>query len=269
MKSFLFTKFLSTACGCVWMLSGVAQRVLPTYPLAVSDQETSNLVFPYRIIKTDLGSADLLGHQDPRLDRVLFLKAGRKQMAPTNLSVYTSDGKSYFFQVRYEATPDTLNVSFVDENKPGESNNEELQDAALDSLAVMVRSQPRLFHHSARIQTVQLTLEGIYVRDRTLWLKLTVRNESPFVYTPEQWQFSIGARHQPKRTAEQQRLLVPKWQEYPKAVLPGNRATVIVGLPLFTIPPGSQMLMQISEAEGARLLQLRVSGRLMNKTKHF
>ena len=93
-------------------MRGVSQTVIPSFNLSVCYQKTTNIIFPYRIEKADIGSGDVIGHKDARLPNVLFLKANRKDFTSTNLSVYTSDGKLYSFLVQYKENPDTLNLLF-------------------------------------------------------------------------------------------------------------------------------------------------------------
>ena len=88
--------------------AGFSQTAIPSYSLSLTFQKTTNIIFPYRIQKADIGSGDVIGHKDLMLPNVLFLKANRKGFVPTNLSVYTSDGKFYSFIIHYMEEPDTL-----------------------------------------------------------------------------------------------------------------------------------------------------------------
>src|SRR6202035_5298430 len=94
-------------------LRGFSQNMIPSYHLSVCFQKTTNIIFPYRIEKADIGSGDVTGHKDARLPNVLFLKATRKGFETTNLSVYTGDGRFYSFIVQYGENPDTLNLLFT------------------------------------------------------------------------------------------------------------------------------------------------------------
>ena len=105
-------KRICAACMIFSFLSGRSQTAITSYSLSVTYQMTTNIIFPYRIEKADIGSPDVIGHKPENLENVLLLKANRKNFVPTNLSVYTSDGKFYSFIVRYNPRPDTLNLSF-------------------------------------------------------------------------------------------------------------------------------------------------------------
>src|SRR4051812_44613081 len=82
------------------------------YPLQITYNKTTNLVFPYSIRSVDRGSSDLLVQRAKYADTILQLKAGRDGFKETNLSVVTSDGKLYSFLVQYAPSPATLNYLF-------------------------------------------------------------------------------------------------------------------------------------------------------------
>ncbi len=254
--------------SCI-LLQGQGQQVPPLYSLAVSDQETSNLIFPYRIIKTDLGSGELLGHQDPAVDHVLFVKARVKSLTPTNLSVYTADGKSYFFSVRYEAVPDTLVLCFAQAAQHPEVMDRPWNDAQLDTAAARVETLPRTIHRSAQNEQITLAMKGIYTKNQTIWMTLSVRNGSPIPYSPAEWQFAIVQKHRPKRTAEQQKNIVPLWQSPLSPVAAGVESSWVFGFSLFTVPADRVLAIQLREAEGQRSVRISVSRRLLAKAKHF
>ncbi len=56
-------------------LNGFSQTVIKSFNLSVCFQKTTNIIFPYRIEKADIGSADVIGHKDALPENVLFLKA--------------------------------------------------------------------------------------------------------------------------------------------------------------------------------------------------
>src|ERR1700726_402826 len=121
-------------------LNSFSQTVIPSFNLSVCYQKTTNIIFPYRIEKADIGSCDVIGHKDAFLPNVLFLKANRKGFVPTNLSVYTSDGKFYSFIVQYKEEPDTLNLTFVNDAKTNLVILDTINDARLDSDAVIIQN---------------------------------------------------------------------------------------------------------------------------------
>src|SRR5450432_1978057 len=171
--------------------SGFSQTAIPsysiisTYSLSISFEKTTNIIFPYRIQKADIGSGDVIGHKDPVLPNVLFLKANRKGFAPTNLSVYTSDGKFYSFIVRYQEDPDTLNLFIANYGKanPVIANEarvnavtfDGVNDARLDSDAVIIQNAKPVMHRKTSLQQMKLILRGIYIKDHLMWFRLEIK----------------------------------------------------------------------------------------------
>src|SRR5579859_6002873 len=82
------------------------------YPLLVTERYTTNLLFPSPIFKVDIGTADVLARKMGKTENVLLLKADRRGMASTNVSVYLADGRFFSFEVRYADSLSTFNYSF-------------------------------------------------------------------------------------------------------------------------------------------------------------
>ena len=243
-----------------------SQTAIPSYPLSVTVQKTTNLIFPYRIKMADIGSADITGHKDPLLENVLFLKANRKNFAPTNLSVYTSDGKFYSFIVQYKESPDTLNLSFSSDhslNAPVTSINE----ARLDSDAKVLLNQPKFLHRKATAQEMKVLLTGIYIQDDLFWFRIVISNRSPIAYRPEYIKFFIRDKHEAKRTAVQETELMPTWKT-PDEPTPGRgKTTNIFSFPVFTLDNQKKLLIQIVEKNGGRLLELYIPPKVLLKSQ--
>ncbi len=246
MKQVLFLLLLS--------VHGFSQTAIPSYSLNVSYQKTTNLIFPYGIIKADIGSADVIGHRDEKLANVLFLKANLKNFSPTNLSIYTTDGKFYFFDVRYKENPDTLNLSFLPEPKIEVPINQ----AVLDSDASMILNEPAFLNRAVEEQDIKLKLKGIYLTNNQIWLRLELRNYTQVTYRIESVKFYVRDKNQTKRTARQEVEKEPVWSSTQK---------MLFGFPLFTLDRSKQLLIQLSETEGGRNLTLKVPAKLLLKSK--
>ncbi len=266
-------------------LSGLAQTMISSYPLSVCCQKTTNILFPYRILTADIGSADVIGHKDPGLPNVLFLKANRKGFAPTNLSVYTSDGKFYSFIVQYKENPDSLNVYFSKEDKfslqeklflQERSNQHEklnlvfsdsVNDARLDSDAVLIQNQNPFIHQRAFSQQMKAVVRGIYIRDCLMWFKMEIFNHSEVDYQPEYFRFYIKDTHTGKRTAMQEQELAPLWQTPNKSIHGREKITCLFAFPAFTLSRQKKFSIQISEQHGARDLTIVVRPKTIIRAK--
>ena len=67
--------------------------LIPHYRLSVAYNTTTVLVFPASVKPIDRGDRDILAVKQPGVENVVKVKASRKNFAPTNLLVFTSDGR--------------------------------------------------------------------------------------------------------------------------------------------------------------------------------
>ncbi len=254
-------------CLLSFGFSGFSQSSIPSLSLSVTFQKTTNLIFPYRIEKADIGSADVIGHKDELLQNVLFLKANRKGFVPTNLSVYTSDGKFYSFIVVYKEDPDTLNLSFVKDQKSLQSSVDSFNEASLDSDAVSILNQSHFLHQIASAQKMKAVLNAIYLKDHMIWLRIEIKNRSEMDYKPEYIKFYVRDKKAGKRTAVQETELSPVWQSR-KFLIPGNgRNSLVFAFPQFTIDKQKKLVIQISEENGGRSFTLPLKSKTILKAR--
>jgi conjugative transposon TraN protein len=254
----------------VWILflslNGHSQLSIPSYTLSVTFKKTTNVIFPYRIEKADIGSSDVIGHKDPTLENVLFLKAGRKDFTPTNLSVYTSDGKFYSFIVSYKEDPDTLNLSFITDQK-SDMVVDSFMEARMDSAAVNILDQPSFLHRKIKEQEIKVILNGIYLDDDMLWFRIIIKNHSQIDYKPEFIRFSIRDKKTGKRTAVQESDVPFSWSNAVKRVSGNGKAVYLFALPSFTISKQKKLVFQIEEKKGERTIMLDIPSSTVLKAR--
>jgi len=243
-----------------------AQTSIPSYSVAVTFQKTTNIIFPYRIEKADIGSADVIGHKDRVLENVLFLKAGRKSFTPTNLSVYTSDGKFYSFIIRYQEEPDTLNLSFIEKYKTQSVAVDSFMDAQLDSDAINILTQRSILHRKTHVQELNLVLNGIYLKDHLVWIRFTVKNRSNIEYHPEYVRFTCKDKKVGRRTAFQETEISPAWQQ-PVFVAGDSNQTFVFGFPEFTISKQKKLAIRMDEKNGGRIVSLEIPARTLLRAR--
>ncbi len=260
-------KLLLFICFLIIALTGFSQSVIKSFNLSVCYQKTTNLIFPYRIEKADIGSADVIGHKDANLNNVLFLKAGRKGFPVTNLSVYTSDGKLYSFLVQYKENPDTLNLIFSKDEKSVPTISDTVNEANLDSDANNILNQSNFLHRTMNDQEMKLILLGIYIKDHLMWFELKLENNSDIDFESENIRFSIKDKHSGKRTAVQETDLSPVWQNSDQNVSGQSERDFVSAFPAFTINKHKKLLIQVSEKNGCRQLILEIPARIILKSQ--
>src|SRR3954470_10418956 len=91
----------------------VQTTIIEPYPLKITLNKTTNIIFPYAIKSVDRGSADVLAQKAKGVENILLVKAGRENFPQTNLSVVTADGKLYSFILDYISNPSAINLSFA------------------------------------------------------------------------------------------------------------------------------------------------------------
>src|SRR4051812_31287454 len=103
--------------NCLGQTERGAISFIDPYPLQITYNKTTNLVFPYAVKTVDRGSSDVLVQKARYADTILQLKAGREGFRETNLSVVTTDGKLYSFLLQYAPSPARLSYLFNSSDK--------------------------------------------------------------------------------------------------------------------------------------------------------
>src|SRR3954454_18344150 len=98
--------YLTVCILALIQLSGNSQTLsspsfIEPYPLEITFNKTTNIVFPFAIKSVDRGSANILVQKAGSVDTILQVKAGKEDFPETNLSVITTDGTLYSFLVHY------------------------------------------------------------------------------------------------------------------------------------------------------------------------
>jgi conjugative transposon TraN protein len=242
------------------------QTTIPSYPLEITINKTTNLIFPYSIKSVDRGSSDLAARIATGTENVLQLKAEKQNFAPTNLSVITSDGKLYPFSVRYSPEPSKLNLSFGRDSLV-QLSREAVNVASMDSSIARVLKQPRFMRVHAKSEGMALSLSGVYIHDHILWFSFELNNHSLIDYSPDFIKLFIQDRNQAKRTAEQQ-TQVAVLNNLPFRVLSGRgKKDFVLAFKQFTIPKDKLLLFQMSEENGGRLLELKIKHKALLRAR--
>lgn len=158
-----------------------AQDNIHTYPLEITFNKTSSLIFPTIIKSVDRGSKDVLAQKAKGMGNVLQVKAGRIHFPETSLTIITADGVLHQFTVNYAEEPKVLNISLdssvttnravLFENEMTESDFQKHVDY------IMTGRKPLRLHRTSKYK-VALGLKGIFIRDNTIFFHVTGKNAS-------------------------------------------------------------------------------------------
>jgi conjugative transposon TraN protein len=238
------------------------------YSIDIGYNKTSNLIFPYAIKSVDKGSTAILAQKASGVENILQIKAGEQNFKETNLTVITTNGQFYSFIVNYSEEPAVINFSFVkDSSEKAIIKNQFITQAAFTAIANDIKSKRHFLHKNVWEQKVKLSLNNMFVKNDLIWLELGITNKSPLAYTPFYVRFFIHDTKTTKRTAVQENELIPlNKNAFNKIDQHASQAIVFAFTP-FTIGAAKELVIQVGERDGDRLLTLPISHRISLKIK--
>jgi conjugative transposon TraN protein len=246
--------------------------IIEPFKLEVGYNKTTHVIFPLSIISIDRGSAGILAQKATGVENILKVKADQKAFEETNLSVITSDGKLYSFQVDYSANPAYLNVRL--DSTFGQPSADALKqkaestfnEALLASYAKLaLQTEQNLHRVKTKSEKVSIGLEGVYVKESVLFLRLRLQNGSTINYDIDQLRLFVRDKVQSKRTAIQEKEIEPLFIEGDVAAIRADSSqTIVLAVPAFTLPKDKYLAIEMTEKGSGRNLFLKVkSGHLL------
>jgi conjugative transposon TraN protein len=234
-------------CGCWLFVSAIAQT-----SLCIATDKTTSLVFPFSILHVDRGTKDILVQAVQEAENILLVKAGLKDFPETNLSVFTSDGSVYTFQVCYQPIPTTCTY-YLPTNK--KATMATYANGILDNRRTLKGIRDNSWDIDAAVI-------GAYIKDDVLYYQLRIINNCPVDYDIEVLRFYIRDKRKSKRTAIQENELKPlQISGNTRQVKAFSRTVAVVALQKFTIPDKKFMGIQIMEKNGGRHLSMKLSNK--------
>jgi len=262
---------MKKSCAIWLMLISIktfCQEPIESYPLQITFNKTTNIIFSYPIKSVDKGSMDVLVQKAIGAANVLQLKARKQNFTATNLSVITADSRLHSFMVSYADSPKSFNLSFC-KDALVRLNDEPLNQATLDGTATSVMNQKKFLHISAREQGMKLSLKGVYIAEHVLWLKFRLRNNTQIDYEPDYVKFFVRDRRRVRRTAIQQTEVIPLNKVAFDAVPGNDKRDLVFAFKQFTIPIDKELVCHVSEKSGGRFLPLHINHRAIIKARPF
>ena len=114
-----------------------------------------------------------------------------------------------------------------------------------------------------------MRLEGIYLRDGLLWLRMRMENKSPIGYTPDHQRWYMLDKRGARRTAMQEIAVMPVYTS-PVEILAGDSSRVLLtAFRPFALPEDKDLVLQMAESNGARELVLEIKGKDILKAKVY
>lgn len=240
-------------------------KSIEAYPIEITTNKTTNIIFPHAIIGVDRGSKSLLAQKATGVDNILQVKAATDTFVETNLSVITADGKLTSFIVRFNRSPIILNISLIgseSERKISQSP-ERTNDAELSEFSkAALKSRKKFYNIFEGSHGIKFELTGLFINNDILYFRVFFRNTSSINYDIDQLRFYIRDRKARKRTSIQEIEIKPIYVENKQtSIAAHSQQNIVFALPKFTIPDGKNFFIQVMEKNGGRNYELKLSGR--------
>jgi conjugative transposon TraN protein len=246
--------------GLLCLLSWVSQA----QSLEVSWDKTTVLIFDSQIQSVDRGSRMLLGQKDDMALNLLKLKAGSRELPPTTLHVLTVDGQ--YAENPIKTTWDFRNAEM---GRNGLLSKYKMDQAGLDNLAFALADEKNSTLKKANRYAVEMRLKGIYYQDGLLLFDLRLANYSAIPFQISGPEFRIADSKGKKQSTQRDQKLNPWLTSIEKPVVSHmeEQGVMLFAFPSFTIANNKKLLIQLSESQGDRELELRIRGRKLLRAK--
>lgn len=255
------------------MLAYSDANKMASFPLFVSDQKTTHLVFPFPVTYVDLGSSGIIAAKATGAENIVRVKAARTQFSETNMTVLTSDGKLYSFVVNYARDPKVLSLDLAGraERPSALGNADRPTGAAILSNSPITQGNLEEYSQQALDKkgsvasesANQLTLKAgqIGYRQETLFFPLHMTNKSNVTYDIDFIKFYIQDKQVAKRTAEQAIEIQPiyVYNAPDKKIESHNTVDQVFIFKKFTIPDKKQLVVELYEKGGGRNIKVKLS----------
>ncbi|GGH59744.1 conjugative transposon TraN protein [Filimonas zeae] len=250
------------------------ETVIEHYKIEVSYYYTTVLIFPFAVIDADRGFKELLAEKQQQVGNVLKLKANRKDFVPTNLHVYTADGKVFAFDVTYNDTPtqttfDLNRMPTTATYAPGpiQLSHVPYNETQLQQIDSQVRGGKNFLHLKNKNEKMKLSLKSIYSKGDMVFLKLELTNQSGLDYTPDFIRAYVQDKQKIKRSSVQQREVKTIYQSPAGNIEGKQKATWILAVPRFTLADNKQFYIEVFEKNGGRFVSLTLKNKHLLKSR--
>ncbi|WP_433863906.1 conjugative transposon protein TraN [Sphingobacterium thalpophilum] len=249
-----------------------AVDIAGSYPLQISAHKTILLIFPAPIEDGDRGDASISAERVAKVSNLLKVKAVDSTMQESTLHVVTSDGKIYSFNVSYNPAPSqlTIDVSKLPYRTKASFKGVSLNEKEIESYAAtMLGAAPFITGVKDKANGLKIKLESVYIKDDVLFFRYNLCNDTHIGYNAYAPRFSIRDRSRAKRTAIQDTEIEPIYIQHKGKPEDPTGQSIIVAFAKFTIAENKNLVMALSEPNGDRNLECKLSQKQLLKAKAF
>jgi conjugative transposon TraN protein len=250
------------------------------YILAIGYDVTTVLIFPTSIKPGDKGKSDreFIVQKQQGVENVLKLKASRKYFTPSNLHVFTSDGRIYAFDISYSASPEntTFDLRKLPLSDRTDSSNENaniilsntpFDDSQIRAIMADIKTTKAFFSKKTNKYLMKLQLQTIHTRGDFIFFGFVIKNRSDLGYPVDFVRTYITDQQKIKRASNQQTEIIPAFKDTTSMVDGNSTIRYIIGVPRFTLADHKQYRIELFEKDGARNLVLAIKNKQLLRAK--
>lgn len=265
-----------------------------SYPVELSFNKTTHIVFPSKIKDFDAGSDVIIATVPEAVLNVLRVKSDVKGfMEETNMTVLTEDGGLYSFLVRYNENPAVFNINISNNIVAdyeatralgiGQSSNSSpntyvlaegnyLEEALKVSSQKVVDKKSFIRHVGAKKDNFEALVKGLYLdNNNVLFMKLQLKNKSYMPYKIDFIKVFVRDKNYVKRMAVQEEEITTLLN-YPIASEHINgyaEIEKVISFPYYTLADGKILEIEVYEKNGGRHVKFQLDNQTLLQVKNL
>jgi conjugative transposon TraN protein len=255
-----------------------ANTILKPYKLEVGYYSTTVLLFPSAVLVADRGFNEIIAAREKDLANVLKIKAARKNFDPTNLHVFTADGKIYPFEISFSEHPSAFTFNLAKLNAPDSASingsdiifsGDRISDTELQNELDKIKSVRPFVGKSFHKYEMKLKLRSIHVAGDRLFFGFEIANKSSMAYDINFIRTYIQDQQKTKRSSFQEQEVIPLFKDSLQMVAGKTKSNFVIVLPKFTLSDNKRFLIEIFEKNGERNLSLKIKSRKLLRARNL
>ncbi len=244
-----------------------AEDVIVPMKIELSDDRTSHITFPKKVVDISVGCDSAIVDHVPHTDNIVMAKCcpyDVRLFKETSLTVITEDKHIYAFDVTYNRVPGVLNFSVDDADKVGTIFSAiNVNETEMVRLGGMVIDKGAVLNRGVVDGKMLLALHSIFIKDDVVMFHLAVANHSQIDYDIDFVKCYITNRRTVKKQALQYDEISPLF-EYVRGTkssfIPANGTYhLVLFFKRFTIPEKHNLFFELFEKNGGRHLQFSIT----------
>lgn len=234
--------------------------------LSIAVGKTTNIIYPFAVKSVDRGSREILVQKAKGLENILQVKAGKECFTETNLTVVTTDGKLYSYNLHYDESPSQLNLDYTKGSIISSSEEGFNERQAKELAEIAVGADKNIFRIKDKTNGIKLVVDGLFIYENLFFFRLRIENKTNINYDLDQLRIFIKDQKKSKRTASQEIEVKQLYVHNPTSVIKGQGIeTWVIAVPKFTIPDKKELILQVMEKAGGRHLEVQLKNKKIVK----